>query len=134
MSALPQPNEAYGLLSSNVEQQAFFGRLGQYGINPQSEKEASELYQMGAKLEAAGLTGPASEQPADSPITKAAEQLDQLLGRTPQGRQNAEAQRNQAIKSAADQLMEDPETYNAVLALKQAQADQLAQQLSQQNS
>jgi hypothetical protein len=125
-NALPNPNDAYGLLSSQVHNQAFFGRLGQHGISPRTEKEAADLLKMAGQLREAGFdshTEKAQAADADSPITKAAAQLDQILG-NPQVQQN----HDQAVKQACAQLASDPNIFNAVLSLKAAEAEQVAAQ------
>jgi len=123
---LPTPDEAFALLSAQVHQQAFFGKLAQAGISPQTEKEASDLLQMAGNLRAAGYDAaqPAPASQTDSPITKAAEKLATQLGQDP-----AAANRDHAIKSACAQLAQDPNVYNAVLSLKADEAEKLAAQL-----
>lgn len=126
-TSLPTPQDAYGLLSNQVHNQSFFGRLGQYGISPRTEKEASDLLKMAGQLRESGYDSHAEQtQAADnaSPITKAAAQLDNLLGS-----QNVKQNHDQAIKQACASLAQNADIFNSVLALKAAEAEQAAAQL-----
>lgn len=125
--ALPTPADAFNLLSTQVHQTAFFGKMAsQYGIEPQTEKEAQDLFEMAGNLRAAGVnvSAPAAMAEPSSPIEKAAQQLATELGQNP-----AEAANEQAIKSACAQLAQDPSFYNAVLSLKADEAEKIAAQL-----
>lgn len=125
--ALPTPEDAFTLLSTQVHQQAFFGKLASYGIEPQTEKEANDLFEMAGNLRAAGVnvSAPAVAAEPTSPIEKAAQQLAGEMGQNP-----AQDAHDQALKSACAQLAQDPNVYNAVLSLKADEAEKLAAQLS----
>ena len=129
-NTLPDPEQAYGLLSTQIEQQAFFGKLAQHNIVPQTEKEAVDLMDMSAKLELA--LGPAGQEKAaqsNSLIGIAAASLNQALGNNPTVKSAAAQDRDRAIHNAAVNLAKNAEIYDSVLSLKQAEADEIAEHL-----
>ena len=130
MAALPTPEQAYAHLFDNVHARVFFGKLASFGIQPQSEKQASELLELAGKLKAAEQD-PTVKAAAErnSPFAQASSDLDRQLGRMGVGKAAAAEQADIALNQAAAQLAQDPATYNAVLSLKAAEATQIAKQM-----
>ena len=125
--SLPDPADAYNQLFENVHSQVFLGKLASFGIQPTTEKEATDLFQLAANLRSVDMN---SEKQASSQsrFGGAVSALDSVLGQTPEGQQRQAAYSQQAIKQAAYELMEDPSVYNAVLSLKAHEAAVLAGQ------
>jgi hypothetical protein len=133
---LPDPNQAYQHLFGNVQARVFFNTLQNYGIVPQSEKQAQWMLELGAKLDAVAEE-PAVKQAeeANDPYFLANQQLDQVLQQ--QGLYGnvghlKQAETEQRLDSLALQFMSDPGLYNSVLAIKVAQAEQIHADLTQQ--
>jgi hypothetical protein len=122
--ALPDPAQAYQQLYDGVHARVFLSKLASYGIQPTTDKEAADLFELAGQL-----------RHLDSPVKQAAEQsrfggavsaLNSVLGSTPAGLQQQAMIQNQAIKQAAAELAQDPGFYNAVLSLKAHEAALLA--------
>lgn len=124
---LPDVESAFDHLFTNVHQQAFFNKLASHGIEPQTHKEAQDLLQLAAKLRIADEQGTLKQAEADSPYAAALADLDAQLNKSAGHSRTSE--QNAAIKQAAAQLAQDPDIFNAVLAIKAAEADQLAHQM-----
>jgi hypothetical protein len=123
-------DEAYQRVFHGVHKRAFLHRLGQHGIVPQTEKEASDLLEIGAKVVLA--SGNQSLQQAaaeDSRFTKANEALDTALSELGVPDQNATQKQanglSQEAEAAAWDLAKEPELYASVEVLKQAQEEQV---------
>jgi len=123
-ATLPEPADAYDQLFENVHAQVFFGKLASYGIQPSTEKESQDLFDLAGKLR--NTDGPEKKASAKSRYGGAVSALDSVLGKTPEGRQQRAASSQQAIKQAASELMQDTSVYNAVLSLKSHEAAVLA--------
>lgn len=121
---LPNPEDAYKQLFENVHSQVFFGKLASYGIQPTTEKETQDLFELAGRLR--HVDGPEKRASTQSRFGGAVTALDSVLGNTPEGRQRTVANSKQAVKQAAAELMQDPSVYNAVLALKAQEAAVLA--------
>lgn len=114
---LPDSNEAFNVVF-DIHQRAFFGKLASLGIEPENEKQAANLLDMAAKLRGVPMQLD-KEAEQEDPYEQANSALETTLyGRT-----------QVAAKTAASQLAQDPAVYNAVLALKGAEASAYAEQV-----
>jgi hypothetical protein len=129
-AVLPDPREAYQHLFENVRSRVFFNKLASYGRAPANEKEAEDLLTMAAKLRAIEESYPIKQAGDNNGRYAHANQaIDYLMadyGLGDQFKQAASQESEQAFRNLATQLVQDPETYNAVLSLKQAEADEIA--------
>jgi len=121
---LPNAEDAYNQLFDGVHSQVFFGKLASHGIQPTTEKEAQDLFDLAGRLR--HVDGPEKQAATQSRFGGAVSALDSVLGNTPEGRQRTVANGKQAVKQAAAELMQDPSVYNAVLSLKAQEAAVLA--------
>ena len=117
--ALPDPNQAYEHLFDGVHAKVFLSKLASYGIQPTTDRETNDLFELAGKLRHVDNS---AKQASDSRFGSALSALDSALSSTPAGHQQAAASRAQAIKQAAHSLSQDPEVYRAVLSLKAAEA------------
>lgn len=127
---LPDPQAAYDHLFQGVHQKVFFQKLASAGYVVESPQQAGYLLNLAGKLRLV-QEEQATKTAADrDPYAAALAHLDGALSAGGYGSVKAAAEADQewAIKSAASDLMEDPDMYNSVLSLKQAQADWAAQQ------
>lgn len=126
---LPEPQAAMDTLFQRVHSQVFFGKLAQAGIPVNTEKDAADLLELAGKLRSIPQT-----KSAQAGIYAGASQaLDHVMAANGLDGNLKQAQaRDQhfALGNAAAQLAQDPEIYNAVLSLKAAEAQQIAQQLT----
>jgi len=122
--ALPDPADAYQQLFDGVHAQVFFGKLASYGIQPTTEKEAADLFELAGQLR--HVDSPEKQASAHSRFGGAVSALNSVLGSTAAGQQQQARVQNQAIKQAAAELMQDSSVYNAVLSLKAHEAALLA--------
>ena len=129
---LPDPAEAYNNLFEGVHANVFFGKLANHGFQPQSEKEAADLLQLAGRLRHVDDTekaATAEHSRFESPLGA----LDDVMEGAGLGNIKSAQMHNeedQAIKSAASQLAQDPVFYNSVLSLKAHEAAVLANQQS----
>lgn len=123
-ASLPNPQDAYNQLYQDVHAQVFMGKLASYGIQPTTEKEAADLFAIAGQLR--HIDGPEKQAADQSRFGGASSALGTIMNQTPAGQQQAAASHQQAIKSAAAQLAQDPSIFNAVLSLKAAEAQVLA--------
>tara|TARA_R110000751_G_scaffold307791_1_gene431607 strand:- start:346 stop:744 length:399 start_codon:yes stop_codon:yes gene_type:complete len=123
-ASLPNPQDAYNQLYSDVHTEVFLGKLASYGIQPTTEKEAADLFAIAGQLR--HVDGPEKQAADQSRFGGASNALGTIMNQTPAGQQQAAASHQHAIKSAAAQLSQDPSVYNAVLSLKLADAATLA--------
>ena len=121
---LPSPEEAYKNLFDGVHTQVFFGKLASYGIQPATEKEAMDLLTLAGQLR--HVDGSEKQAAEQSRFEGATSALGSIIGETPAGRQQQAAASEQAVKQAAEELMQDADIYNSVLSLKAAEAALLA--------
>lgn len=123
---LPNPVDAYNQLFDGVHAQVFFGKLANYGVQPTTEKEAMDLLTLAGQLR---HVDSAEKRAADqSRFQGAVASLQSVYGQSDAGKQNQAYLADQAIKQAAEDLMNDPSIYNSVLSLKAAEAAALAGQ------
>lgn len=123
--ALPNPDDAYSHLFQNIHAQVFLGKLAsEYGIQPATEKEATDLFEIAAQLR--GHDNPVKQAADQSRFGDAASALNSVLQSTPEGQQKLAYTQDYAVKQAAAALMQDPAVYNSVLSLKAEEAAQLA--------
>ena len=121
--------EAFGNVYHGIHKRAFFHRLAQHGVVPQSEKEAEELLDMGAKVVMASAN-PALQQAADqeSRFTKASTALNDALAEqgliAPEEKQAAQqGDLSLEAQAAAWELAQDPEIFKSAEVL-QAEREQ----------
>lgn len=128
---LPDPQAAYDHLFQGVHQRVFFQKLANAGYACDSPQQAGYLLDLAGRLRLANEEHAVkTASAANDPYAAALAHLDGALQQSGYGsvKQAAAADEEWAIKSAAADLMDDPDMYNAVLSLKQAQADLAAQQ------
>lgn len=113
--AVPSREEAsaaYDFMLEKVGVDTFFSRLGQYGIVPQSEKEAQDLLQLNALL----LKAEQAEKTAgDGRFGGSVQRLAGVIEPTIDDMR-------QSVKSAAARLANDPEIHKNVLLFRQFEA------------
>jgi hypothetical protein len=116
-SGLPNPNDAYNYLFSNVHAEVFMNKLAGYGIVPSTEAEVSDLFALAGQLR--HIDSPEKQAAEHSRFGYAVAGLNDALNSTP------EAQ-DYAVKQATYDLANDPNIYNSILALKAHEAAVLA--------
>lgn len=121
---LPTADEAFGTLFNTIQAPVFLHKLASYGIQPVSEEETATLFELAGQLRNIDI----NEKSAASRnrFATAASTLSDVINQTPVGRHKQAAAEELAIKQAAAIMMDDPEVYNAVLALQVAQSGSLA--------
>lgn len=129
---LPDPDTAYNTLFDGVHARIFFTKCAQAGIQPRTHEEAQWMLDTVGKLRtvqehqktAAARTSPflAMNRHLDSVLQKAGFDV---------GRANVE-EADLSYKQAAATLAADPAFFNATLALKIAEAEQVAASLGVQ--
>lgn len=123
---LPDPQAAYDHLFQNVHSRVFFQKLAAAGYTYETPQQAATILELAGQLRLANQEQAVKVAAASNdPYAAALSHLNGVLhdhgfNSVKQAAANDEAW---AVKSAAAQLMEDPDMYNSVLALKQAQAD-----------
>ena len=125
-ASLPDPQDAYNHLFDGVHAEVFFGKLASYGIQPASEKEAADLLQLAGQLR--HVDSSEKQASESSRFGGAVSALNSAVNNTPAGQQKQAEAKGEAIKQAAQQLMQDPSVYASVLSLKAAEAAVLAGQ------
>jgi len=115
-ASLPTVDAAVQHLTNNLRGEVFFGTLQQYGIVPQNEKEALDLLATAERLRPIAA---AEKQAADSRFAAPLQALDNVQKPVEPGL---------AIKQAAAYYLQDPATYDAILAIKQAELQEAAAQ------
>jgi len=128
---LPEPQAAFETLQNNVSNNVFFQKLAQHGFAPANEKEAGELLDLAGKLRVVDQTTKAAGD-SQSDFSQASAALDNVM--SVRGLENpvksaAAYEEQEALSAYANQLANHPDLYNAVLSVKQAQADVVAKQL-----
>lgn len=136
-ATLPSPEVAYQTLFDGVHQRAFFGKMAQLRPEylPQNEKQASDLLELAGKLRLVDQEAVVKEaEESLDPFAAANAALDQTMAHYGFGAVKAAAAQEEsvAIKSAAADLMNDPDIYNSVLALKANEAETYLAQLQAQ--
>lgn len=129
-AALPKPEDAYNQLFGQVHSRVFFTKLAQvYGFPVETAKDQENLLQLAGRLR---HVAQAEKVAAESPYGSALSSLDQVMGASGMDQPMRAARFQEeamSIKEAAAELATDPSIYNAVLALKAQEAEQVAQQL-----
>jgi hypothetical protein len=127
---LPNPEQAYNHLFDTVHGQVFFGKLAEAGFAPTTQKEAQDMLELAGKLRLAEEDPQVKQAAAAaSPLSQAANALDGVLtqnGMDGQLKQAAAVEQDTALKQAVGHLLQDRDVYNSVLALKAAEAEQIA--------
>lgn len=114
---LPAADQAEARIQK-VAADIFFRKLASYGVVPETEAEAADLLKMAEKLNQANAT---IAKPNTSKYASDVSQLDELFGSQDQ---------TSEIQKIAKSMAQDPELLSAVVAIKQAQADSVREQLS----
>lgn len=124
-ASVPDTQSAFNHLLHNVKNQAFFRKLASFGRVPQTEKQAQYYVALAERLRTVKQhpTVKAAADAAD-PIALACRDLDAHLER--RGFIDKRAGDEQFAAQAAAQLMEDADTFNSVLSLKFAEANDFA--------
>lgn len=122
---LPDTDTAYRRVMDDAYAGAVLQTLAARGYPARHEKQASELLGLAARVVA--MT-PALEKAAGvaDPYGEAADALDNLAAQSGLWPTKQAAEADNALRAAADRLAQDPDLYNAVLALKAAEADRYA--------
>jgi hypothetical protein len=116
--------EAYETIVGQLAAPYFFQKLAAAGIEPESEKEAAELWEAAHKLHV--LYGDSQQKVASEKVSALAalnKRLDEELGRSDS---SAVSEKAAAFNDVAALAADDPEIANAVLTL-QAAAAQVAE-------
>ncbi len=118
---LPDAETAFATLFDNVHQQVFFHKLASYGIAPQNEEQQAAMLEGALRLrqlEEQEAYKQAQDNHGEDPFVAANNYLAGLVGEDPRGTSKAA----EAISNMTEQLMQCPEFYNSVLAVKAKQA------------
>lgn len=123
--------EAYGHVYHNVHKRAFFHRLSQHDIVPQTEKEAEELLDMGSKVVMASAN-PVLQQAAagESRFTKASQALNGALASqgliSPEEKQAMpDNDLSTEAQAAAWELAQDPAVFKSAEVLQASRESEL---------
>lgn len=120
---LPSTDEA-AMLFQKIAQEAFFGRLADYGVVPTTEKQAATILRTAAMI----------DQIAETPQVKQAEQAKDPFAQLEQGLMKVASDYgvnvgddltsndNAVIDQLAMSFMSSPDVYKAALALGSAQS------------
>lgn len=120
---IPNVDESLGTLDG-LYAQAFFSKLAEYGIEPQSEEAAMAMLKTAAYLDMVE-SHPAVKQASVDPFVDAASRLEHVLADSGLlGGQPSAQQQLVGVKQAAYALAQDPDLYRSVLSVKAAEAAQ----------
>lgn len=125
MSTLPTPEQAYDTIFGRVYTQVFFNKIASAGYQPRTQDEVQHIFNTTRNLrriEESAQVKQASAQ--ENPYFQMSQGLETVMQQYGLGQPNHQ-ESDIDCKQAADYLMNDPEIYNAVLALK---AEEYAQQ------
>lgn len=114
-------DESFANIFHGVHKRAFFHRLYQYGIEPQTEQEAEDLMGIGAKI-AAAEANPALRNAAaqESRFAKASAALDDALAGAGSGYQPQAGNVSPEAQAAAWELAQDPVIFKSAQVLCEA--------------
>lgn len=116
---LPNPEQAIGVLDS-LYAEAFFNKMAEYGLVPETQEGALAMLETAAQLDA--LPEQPSEKSASvDPFVDANEKLASVLQQHGVGPDRAQVQQD-SVKQAAAALSTNPDLYASVLSLKAAEA------------
>ena len=101
--------EAQNVVFEKVYMPAFFSKLAEFGIQPETEAEASEILEIAAKVKMAGAQP--EQSPRESLLKTANAALDQILGS------------DSAMENVQSNLEVDTELKQALAALKAGQSE-----------
>lgn len=118
---LPSVKQAYDTVFQRIHATAFFEKLASHGIVPATHEEAASLLDMGAQL---------MMLPEEAPTNRFAKVSSDLGAIVAQrtGVNPGQQANDQHLTKIAMELCKDPEIYNSVLVLKQAEAQHYAAQ------
>jgi len=126
---LPDEQTAYKTIIETVDKRAFFHKMAQLGIVPETVEEADSLYNLSFKV--AELAEQQGASPFGGPQTKTGSDrfaeahtaFDKMAGVTPPPSNEA--------SEAALAFAQDPSIYASTLVLKHAEAAALAEEAGQ---
>lgn len=122
---LPDGQQAYQALYEGVHAEVFFQKCAAAGIVPRTIEDANHMLDDALRLR--GLEGQQKQAEAvDSPFAALHTSLGHVLEANGFGGVK-QAEEEQAINQMAAHLAQDPLYYNSVLALKAAEAEEIAQ-------
>ena len=131
--ALPTYDDSFSTVFQGVHQRAYFQKLASFGYAPKNAQQVESLLKLAGEVDLL-YAEDATKQAADAadPFAAASAALQaEAQERGFPGFQKAAAD-NEALAAGAlaDQFMADPDIYNSMLVLKQAEANGYAQQVS----
>lgn len=115
--------QAFGTIVNELAAPYFFEKLAAYGIAPQSEKEAVEMWAIGQKLHVL-YTAEQEKAAAESAssLGAASQRLDEMLKTAGLASTDAADEKSAAFHGAADVAANQADIANAVLTLQAAAA------------
>ena len=123
---LPDTSESAGLLDQ-LYAEAFFGKMAEFGIAPQTEEGAQAMLETAYQLDMVDDAPAIKEaQVAADPFVDANMKLAHVLsqsGINTDAQVDVEQHNLDTIKQASFALSQDSDLYKAVLAVKAAEAD-----------
>jgi hypothetical protein len=132
---LPSKDVALDTLFQGVHQRTYFAKLASFGYVPRTQAQAQSLLDLAGRVDLIDQESTVkAAMVADDPFGAACAQLDQVMneaGHQP-FQKAAEQQELWAAQQTAEQLMQDPTFYNAMLMAKKAEAEEHAQRLLNQ--
>ncbi len=133
--ALPDRQAALNNVFEGVHQRVFFNKLASFGYAPTNAQEAQSLLALAGRCDLmaqddAVKTAAASNDPFGAALAS----LDHVLGESGHPGFQKQAEQNElwAAQQTALELMDNNDLYNSMLVVKQAEAEQYAQQIQQQ--
>lgn len=121
-NTLPDPKQAYDTIFTRVHANVFFHKLAAAGFQPRSQAEAEYMLDTAAKLrtiqESTQVKQAATQE---NPYYQLNQSLDTVMNQYGFAGRPRYQEAEIGYKQAADTLMQDPEIYDAVLALKAAE-------------
>lgn len=131
-NTLPDPQTAYDTLFSRVHAQVFFNKCASAGIVPQTQEQAQEMLNIAGKLRMVTQDAQVKAAAAvDDPFQQMSRSLDGVISEYGLA-QPSHLEVERGYKQAGDELANDPELYNAVLAMKAAEAAFIQEELAAQ--
>ncbi len=127
---LPDLDTARTTLFNNIKARAYLETVAARGYPAKTAADIEYLLDLGGKMETLAETEMMkTAEAAGNPFAQASGALDDLMSRSGLGNFTKAAQLAElSYRNAAGSAMQDPANYNAVLACKAAQAEQLAAQ------
>ena len=126
---LPDEQTAYKTIIETVDKRAFFHKMAQLGIVPETVEEADSLYSLSFKVaelaeqQGASLFGAPQTKTGSDRFAEANTALDKMAGVAPPA--------SNEVAEAALAFAQDPSVYASTLVLKHAEASALAEEAGQ---